>query len=183
MMNLNKAVNLDQLVELMDEDLIYQRIIRPLDNAFVYFSLPYINHVTHEVFNSILSDFFQHINQYGPNTRKLSKDEALQEGMWFLERYYQSTKASGYDAAYLDAIQISVDYVLEQIIEFMKSVEKGKYLNWIFTTIVDPMEWDLKRKIAEEIVERFSHLFAPDVRIWSIGQLVNNLEMVVKMVI
>jgi hypothetical protein len=184
MMNLtSEAVNLDQLFELMDEDMIYQRTNKPLDNAFSHFATPDIEDVTHEGFNSVLGDFFQHINRYGLNARILTKDEALQEGVWFLESYYPPTDDSGYEEAYLYALNKGYSDLLEQILEFMKSVERKKYMNWIFLTIVKPMNWDLKRKLAEKILERFGHHFPQNMKNLLVGQLANDLETVIETVV
>ena len=73
--------------------------------------------------------------------------------------------------------------VFERIIGFMKSVEKDKFLNWILITSIDPTDWDLKKRLAIEIQERFGHLFPPDMQKMSVGHLINILEEVISLVV
>jgi hypothetical protein len=179
-MNLNNNTSmLDQIIELMDENVINQRINEPLNVAYNCFWFPDNGDVTHKKFNSVLAEFYLHLNRSSTTVREFSRDEGLQEMMWFLERHYRSEKAVGYKAVYLDVICEDYEEVFERIVELMKSIEKEKYVNWILTTCIDPLDWDCKKRLVEEIQKRFGYLFPPDMQDMAIGELIIDLEMVI----
>ena len=76
-----------------------------------------MSEVTHEEFNLMLSEFYLHINRFRIKVRELSKDEALQEMMWLLEKQYRI----GYDVAYFYAIHQKIDVVFGRVIKITSS--------------------------------------------------------------
>jgi len=184
MKNSNKKLSiLDKLLELMNEQVINEKIDIPLDLAFNSFEFPGKTEITHEEFNLILSEFYLHLNRFRLNIRELSKDEALQEMMWFLERHYGANEAFGYGVSYIVAIHQGVEVIFGRIIEIMKFVEREKYLNWIIASFVDSMDWDAKTCLVNEILEKYGHLFPLDLKRKTIGELVNKLEWVISLVL
>jgi len=180
MKNSNKKQSiLDQILGLINEQVINEKIDNPLELALNSFTFPNKTEITQEEFNLMLSEFYLHINQFHVNVRELSKDEALQEMMWYLEKHYKI----GYDVAYFYAIHHGVEVVFGRIIEIIKFVEREKYLNWIMASFVNSLDWDEKTCLVNEILEKYGHLFPQDMKKMTKGELVNKLEWVIAMVI
>jgi len=171
---------LDIILNLLNEEVLFKEIDQPLElavNSFV-FELP--AKMTYREFNGIMASFYQHLTQHGLRiTRKLSNADALNEVIWLIENHYRGYETSGYDGAVFDALsqgEEGILLILERLTATIKSIERTKYLAWVISSTVDPSNWQLRKELVKTILERFRHLFHPDVQKLPSEQLAPCLE-------
>ena len=171
---------LDTILNLLNEEVLFKEIDQPLElavNSFV-FELP--AKMTYKEFNGIMASFYQYLNQHGLRiTRKLSNADALNEVIWLIENHYRGYETSGYDGAVFDALSQGEEgmlLILERLTATIKSIERTKYIDCIISSTVDPSNWQLRKELVKTILERFRHLFHPDVQNLPSEQLAPCLE-------
>ena len=171
---------LDTILNLLNEEVLFKEIDQPLElavNSFV-FELP--AKMTYREFNGIMASFYQHLTQHGLRiTRKLSNADALNEVIWLIENHYQGYETYGYDGAVFDALSQGEEgmlLILERLTATIKSIERTKYIDFIISSNVDPSNWQLRKELVKTILERFRHLFHPDVQNLPSEQLAPCLE-------
>jgi len=171
---------LDTILNLLNEEVLFKEIDQPLELAANSFAFKLAEKMTYKEFNGIMASFYQHLNQYGLRIRrKLANADALSEVIWLIESHYRGYETSGYDGAVFDALsqgEEGILLILERLTATIKSIERTKYIDWIISSTVDPSNWQLRRELVKTILERFSHLFHPDVQNLPSEQLVPCLE-------
>ena len=171
---------LDTLVNLLNEEILIKKIDQPLEKAINSFAFKLVEKMTYKEFNGIMASFYQHLNQHGLRIRrKLSNAHALNEVIWLIENHYRGYDTQGYDGAVLDALsqgEEGILLILERLTATITSIERTKYIDFIISSIVDPSNWQLRKELVKAILERFSHLFHPDVHKLPPEQLAPCLE-------
>ena len=118
-------------------------------------------------FTNILTEFYQHLSQVGlKRTANLAESKAFKEVLWILEHYYRGNKTKGFDGAFYDALkygETGMEFILEAVVGFIKSIERTKYISWIVHTSFDPSNWFVKKKLVEDILARYGDIFPSDV--------------------
>ncbi len=174
---------LDNIFSLLDNDLIYNEIDLRVDCAMKSFEIKFkVNN--HKEFNIIITSLVKHIYQHGLSVQmNLTETKALEEAIWILEKYYRGEHTSGYDDALFDAInqeQYGIEFVIEIIVELIKSLEREKYIYSVLTKNIDPRDWNLRKKLVEEIINRFSDLLPSELKELTSSQLTPYLEQLIK---
>ncbi|MBK7090657.1 MAG: hypothetical protein IPH59_02875 [bacterium] len=88
-----------------------------------------------------------------PSERTRSK--ALTEAIWLLDQHYDNNGARGYEAAYLDAIDIfgaGIANVLAQLGEAMKQQKLIQLIEWQTANLIDPSDWQLQKEIVTHVI-------------------------------
>ena len=112
-------------------------------------------------------------------TRHLSDQEALVEAVSLLENYYQGIDSSGYDGALLDATgndQEGLGYVLSQLAESIKAVERKKYVQWVFFSTIDQSDWEIRRRITATYLTKYRFLLSPELKGMDPAWLVDHFQ-------
>jgi hypothetical protein len=81
----------------------------------------------------------------------------LVEAVSLLERTYRSPRDAGYEAALLDAVgsdSQGLDGVLAQLAEAVKLQERQGYIRWVCAKHLTPCGWNIRCKIAEQLLAR-----------------------------
>jgi len=135
---------LDDIINLLNEERVVREIDEPIDLTVKAFQLKVKVPFSHSDFNRVISGFVRDLYQKGLRLpRQLSDQEALIEAVSLLEKYYQGIDSMGYDGALLDARgndQEGLEYVLSQLAESIKTVERKKYERWVFADTVDQLD-------------------------------------------
>ena len=135
--NLSSEKILDTIIDLLNGERMTREIDEPIDLTVKAFQIKTKLPLSHSDFNRVIAEFVRRIYQKGLRiTRHLSDQEALAEAVSLLENYYQGIDSRGYDGALLDATgndQESLGYVLSQLAESIKAVERKKYVQWVFS--------------------------------------------------
>lgn len=138
-----------------DEKYIYDRINQPIEKAASSFNLPKQEPLDHKSFNCIIQHFVTHLFKEGCSCNILSETTANSMAAPLLETGYQTT-GNGYYAAFLDAINPDingVEIVLIQIKETVINLLRSNHIQWVYSTQIVPLEWNIKCAIAELLLE------------------------------
>ena len=142
--NLSSEKLLDTIMDLLNEERMAREIDERIDLAVETFQVKVKVPLSHSDFNRVISGFVRNIYHKGLRlSRHLSNQEALTEAVSLLEKYYQGIDSMGYDGALLDARgndQEGLEYVLSQLAESIKTVERKKYERWVFADTVDQLD-------------------------------------------
>lgn len=57
-----------------------------------------------------------------------------------------------------------LEYVLSQLEESIKAVERKKYVQWVFADTVDQSDWEAHRGIAATYLVKYKDLLPPELR-------------------
>ncbi|MBC8402872.1 MAG: hypothetical protein H8E14_15410 [Candidatus Marinimicrobia bacterium] len=178
-MNLNrKASILDQMLHSL-EIITIKKIEMPIAGATKGISNILQNN-SGKKFEEILITIF--MDFYYPEIRERTekiRQATFTEVVWMLEKYYRGNETEGFDGALYDATQNqaeNIQIVLARFVEIIRTIEQKKYINGLLNFMIDPGSWDLKYTLVQEILDRYGHLYPPELKKLSPAQLVNQLE-------
>jgi len=149
---------IDTVLNLLCEVRIQREIDEPIDTVKQNFNVTVSEPITHSNFNQVIAAFVRHVYRKGLRLpRQLSDQGALAEAIWLLKNFYQSKNTKGYEGALMDANkygQAGLEFVLIELAESIKTVEKGKYIQWVFTVNFENLDWRLRSRIAAAFIEQ-----------------------------
>jgi hypothetical protein len=161
-MNSNDGVSaaktLDDILALLAEPRLKELIDDRVEAASDEFSVVEEPPLTHAAFNNLIARFVQHLHLHGLRLRrKLSPSGSLSEAVSLLEQGYEDGGGRGYAAALLIAGRSDGNQI-SGILSFLSAAitikERSSYERWILAALVDPLNWDLKCRIVQEIMRR-----------------------------
>ena len=171
---------LDQILELLNEKNIADKIDKPIAEAVQNQKINTIGNCTKNEFSRIITSVYMCIFSHENFDIIGDKEtEARGETIWILEKYYKGNETTGYDGALFDATLNSSDglqLVLERFIEIIKTLEQNKYIAQTFNILIDPSDWKLRYEITVNLLKRFKHLYSPELKNLPPIQLVSHLE-------
>ncbi|MFC1895234.1 hypothetical protein ACFL0Q_01020, partial [Thermodesulfobacteriota bacterium] len=149
-----------KVLDLLSEARIQREIDVPMDMARRNFCLKATGPFSHSSFNHLIAEFVQHVYRKGLRLpRHFSDQEALAEAIFLLNKYYQyqNEYITGYEAALIDfkgSGREGLEVVLSQLTESIRTVERGKYIQWVFTANINHMDWSLRCLIVESYIKK-----------------------------
>jgi len=168
----------------LNDNILQQRINRPVDQAFKTFRYKADKPITLDIFHRIIGDFTQHIYTNGLKMSwKLSLVGPVAQAISLLEKYYQSDFAQGYIAARMDAqdtAQGGMDTVLQRMAESIKAAEQEIYIQALFTKHLALAKWQLRCMVAKIFLERYRELLPPALRKCVPAQIVDELPVLLQ---
>lgn len=166
--NLSSEELLDTIMNLLNEERMAREIDDRIDLAVETFQVKVKVPLSHSDFNRLIAGFVRRIYHKGLRLpRRLSEQGALAEAVSLLEKYYQGIRTRGYDEALVDAAGNDLEgleYVLSQLAESIKAVERKKYVQWVFADTVDQSDWEAHRGIAATYLVKYKDLLPPELR-------------------
>lgn len=178
--------NLNKIMEILNEEVLYKKIDEPLDEALRKFSYSLSAEITQKEFNSVMKSFIEHLKNYGIIilTTQVKGSESS-ETIWLTEKYYRGHETKGYVGAIYDVLtqgSKGIESVLEGIVETIKISEREKYISCIITKYFTFLDWDMKKEILREIFDEFGYLFPPELRDLQIAQLVPRIQELINLI-
>jgi hypothetical protein len=178
--NLSSEKILDTIINLLNEERMAREIDEPIDLTVKAFQIKTELPLSHSDFNCVITDFMCRIYQKGLRLpRHLSDQEALAEAVSLLEKYYQGFNSRGYDGALLDAggnHQEGLGYVLSQLAESIKAVEREKYVKWVFFSTIDQSDWEIRRHITATYLTKYRFFLSPELKDMDPAWLVDHFQ-------
>ena len=178
--NLSSEERIDTLVVLLNEERMAEEIDERIDLVVETFKTKVKVPLSHPDFNRLIAEFVRDLYRKGLRLpRYLSLKEALAEAVSLLEKYYQGIHTRGYDEALVDASGNDLEgfeYVLSQLAESIKAVERIKYVKWVFTDTVDQSDWEAHRRIAATYLVKYKDLLPPEFRDMDPARLTEHLR-------
>jgi hypothetical protein len=170
----------DRVLGLLGEEKLLAEIDQRLNEAVQAFRMELAVPISATSFGEIVSDFIRHVYQRGlPLPRRLSKPEAFAEAVFLLDNYYSGGYTEGYTGALLDAMDQNLqglELVLSRLGEYIKEIERGKYINWVFADHVDRLDWDGKQRLVIEYLGQYGDLLPANLRELHPARLVEHLH-------
>ena len=179
--------NLNKIMEILNEEVLFKKIDEPLDEALRKFSYSLSAEITQKEFNSVMKSFIEHLKNYGIIilTTQVKGNESS-EIIWLTEKYYRGHETKGYEGALYDVItqgSEGIESVLEGIIETIKISEREKYISCIITKYFTFLDWDRKKEILREIFDEYGYLFPPELKELQLAQLVPRIQELINLII
>jgi hypothetical protein len=121
-----------QVLDLIDEDRLAHCIDLPIDRSLAHIQLRYTTPLSHHQFLAILASVIQILyRDAAPIPRHLPPEQALAESIWLLEHYYQGSRITGYEAAWLDAREPQgLEIVISRTAEIIKHLHRQPILRF-----------------------------------------------------
>jgi hypothetical protein len=167
-------------MNLLNEERMAREIDERIDLAVETFQVKVKVPLSHSDFNRLIAGFVRRIYQKGLRLpRRLSEQGALAEAVSLLEKYYQGIRTRGYDEALVDAAGNDLEgleYVLSQLAESIKAVEREKYMKWVFADTVDQLDWEAHRRIAATYLAKYEDLLPPELRDMDPARLADHFQ-------
>jgi hypothetical protein len=170
---------IDEIIELFNEETIRNFIDEPIEKALNIFNFDLKGLVTYRTFIHYTGSFVKGLYEHIPwCLQKPSKDQACAEAMHLLEADYQSSQFRGYDAAFLDARNPSLnglEFVLVQLSEIIKTRLRMKYARWVYVSRIECVDWHTRCSMAEILIARWKLFLPPDILMCSPVQLADHI--------
>ncbi|MBT4817120.1 MAG: hypothetical protein HN742_15135 [Lentisphaerae bacterium] len=171
---------LDELYDLLSEDHLAREIDAPVDEVVARFSpleKPPFGQLT---LNRLLVRLVRNIHIDGLRLRRfLSDPEAWAEAVSFLDRHCDSGPECSYDMVLLQAMHGEhgvVENIVSCIAQALKERERVAYVNWVYTSRIETLSWELKCELATAFMVRNSDSVPDDLRRCASSQLVDSLR-------
>ena len=178
--NLSSEELLDTIMDLLNEERMAREIDECIDLAVETFQVKVKVPLSHSDFNRLIAGFVRRIYQKGLRLpRRLSEQAALAEAVSLLEKYYQGIRTGGYDEALVDAAGNDLEgleYVLSQLAESIKAVEREKYMKWVFVDTVDQLDWETHRRIAATYLVKYKDILPHELRDMDPARLADHFQ-------
>lgn len=140
-------------------------ISHAFDQALDYYVNQYRIPVNNAEFNREIASFLQTVYLIGVKpSMTLSIREATAKAVSLLDRYHNNQGAKGYEAAYLDAVysgEEGIGDVCFQLLQIVKESEIRKYRDYVYSTTIDPSDWQFHVNITQGIIELFGEYLPP----------------------
>lgn len=171
---------IDRIKMLLAEQRLHEAIDAPLDEAAASFQPLATPTASRESFHRVLGDFVTHVYERGlPMPKKLSRQQALAEAIALLEAGYQGVRCYGYEGAYRDAMDPALDgtvLVLSELNEIIKTIEREKYLQWVFAEVLAPLDWLSRCRVAQTLLDQLRPFLPAEVLRFTPAQLADEIH-------
>lgn len=168
-----------EIFELINEETTRNYIDEPIEKALSRFNFEHKGPVNYKKFihftGSLVRGVYEHIPWC---LHKPSKDQACAEAIHILEAGYQSSQHRGYDAAFCDARNPSLnglEFVLVQLSEIIKARLRVKYIRWVYVSRIECVDWHTRCLMAEILIARWKPFLSPDILMCSPAQLADQI--------
>lgn len=159
---------LNKILYLLSERQISKVVDDPIDTAVSQIHFTEQSPPTHKTFNALISRFVQHVSRHGLSLcQNLTSPQALSEAMALLNQYYRNGGSTGYDGALFDACQSEpngIEDILAFITEAIKVKKRQVYVHWVYASLVNPLDWELRRRIVDTLMARYEDNYSDNLR-------------------
>ena len=159
------AAAIDEVLKLTSDEYLHQQIDSPIEKAYINFSFDGTVPVSHQDFTRITGELVSYLYKYGPGVKRtLSKSQACIDALDIMEEGYGIPGARGYDAAYLSVLEPDgLESILVWMTGFIIARARDRYIKWINTSRIVPLDWGDKCLMAEILLEQWGPFLPPGV--------------------
>ena len=176
---------IEKIFELLDEQYLYQSIDKIIEDAAASFEFDKKAPITHQYFIRIIGDFVKHIFENGVRLQQImSAPQAQTEAIAILETGYQGPHERGYDAAFMDTLNNKLDgyeFLFTQIAEILKDSARQKHIQWVYASLIDPLDWCTRCQVVEIIINRWTPFLPPNIDQSPSAQFVDKLPELIEL--
>jgi len=169
---------LEVILQLLDESHFRRVIDLPIDQAAASYPSsdfdPRCSSLT--AFVDCVSGLVAHLCRSALSPPKiLTGSQAREEAIHLLDTFYDGRGERGYETAYvdcLDAGRIGMEMLFLHIAGTMKSSQRRRYVQWIFTTRIRSQSWRFKRNLVAACINQYGGMLPETIRKCSPERLV-----------
>ena len=133
-------------------------------------------------FNEAITSFYIHILRYIQSPEgHMKKSAATAEAVALIAKTFRDT--GGYEAALAECkygINGGLRYVLDMMTNNLKKEKYEKYRDMVLKESIDPLNWDVKIKMAAACKNRYGQYLPIDYRNMEAEQLAHHLERAIR---
>ena len=172
------------IVEMSEENLT-NKIGSELDQARVSYIQKSILVNDGSEFNEVITSFYIHMLRYIQSPEgHMKKSAAAAEAVALISKTFHDT--GGYEAALAECkygINGGLRYVLDMMTNYLKKEKYEKYKDMVLKESIDPLDWDMKVKMAAACKNRYGHYLPIDYRNMEAEQLAHHLERAIRLIV
>ena len=169
--------NLAEILHLLDEQVIYEKIDTPIDEILNKYPYSVSEEITQKEFISIIYSFISQLKESGSilSIDSVSSND-FSEVFLYLEKYYRDGDSLGYERALNDYGEYGIEMIIEETCESLKMELRERYLNWVYDTRIIYLPWPDKLDLMEEFTEQYILRFLPTISSLPKEQLISFMK-------
>ena len=175
-----EALIIDETLKLLGDEYRYNHIVNPIEKIALDFQYSQDRPITYRLFINTLGLFVQSVYKYGVRVKQeITKDQARSIAYMILENGYIGMNSSGFNAAYLDAINKEIEgfeLVLSKMTEIFTSMEHAKHVRWVYESRLGHLDWETKCSIGQLLLKRMEPYLPNDLARCLPAQIADHLE-------
>lgn len=173
---------LQPLLSALDQTTLARRISFPIDSARASYVMESITINRYEDFNDVIVSYYFHLLHHsGETLAPIDSIANAAEALSLLERSF-ATKG-GLKAALAEAregINGGLRLVLDMVTDQFKREEQEKHINCVLKSAMDPMDWETKVALMDELMRRLKHVLPPKIGSQPPERFAGQYEIIVK---
>ena len=173
---------LQSLLSTLDQITLARRISFPIDSARASYVMDSITINRYEDFNDVIVSYYSHLLHHSEGTHApIDPIANAAEALSLLERSF-ATKG-GLKAALAEAregINGGLRLVLDMVTDKFKREEQEKHINCVLKSAMDPMDWETKVALMDELMRRLKHVLPPKIGSQPPERFAGQYEIIVK---
>lgn len=173
---------LQSLLYALDQNTMARRISFPIDSARASYVMDSITINRYEDFNDAIVSYYVHLLLHTEGTlAPIDPITNAAEALSLLERTF--TTKGGFKAALAEArdgINGGLRLVLDMMTDQLKREEQEKHVNCLLKSAMDPMDWDTKVALMDELMLRLKQVLPPKIASQPPERFAGQYEIIVK---
>ncbi|MBW1781728.1 MAG: hypothetical protein JRL30_13420 [Deltaproteobacteria bacterium] len=173
---------IEKILEITHEAYLQKTIDGPVEEALAAFEYDANIQMNYINFINTVTDFLCHIYLKAPGTNQnLSRDQNCAESLLIIDQAFGTHDIRGYEVAFAEAF-VDLGSVLSKIAGFIITKRRERYIRWVYTTCIDPLNWPDKCLIAEMFIEKWRSFLPSSILSCTAAQLADVLPQLFKAV-
>lgn len=171
---------LEKIATLISQETLSREVDEPIECSIAAFEFKVTGlPIDHKTFHRAIAAFVQHVYENGLRLcRRFSDEKALSEAIFLLSQSYENEDARGYDGALLDATGKGIEgleIVLTKMAESIKTAERSKYMQWVFTANLYCRDWKEREDLVCAYLKQNNKYLPADIKNLNPARLVEYL--------
>lgn len=155
----------DYIQEQLNPETIEREVARVYENARVSFALDSITVDSHDEFTDTLTAFFAHVDRHvNPHSGSVDFGRIRTEALALFNKVFPGTVKN--NAALAEArhgTRGGLRYIFDTITDYLKQEAREKHRARIVKETVDPLDYDTRKALIQEIVYRGKDILPPEI--------------------
>lgn len=174
---------IDYILEKLNPINIDTTLLKPIDEARANYIIDKIRVDSYEELIESIANFYIHILRRTNNESiKTDKQKLLVEALdLFKKTYPQKSKYEFAISNGINGFNGGIRKIFDQITEYLKIISKEKYIESTINEFINPLDFDLKKSLIDEIIKREKHNLDVDERLLIPEKYIDNYDKIIKL--
>ncbi|MBL1214667.1 MAG: hypothetical protein HND52_15030 [Ignavibacteriae bacterium] len=147
---------IDYILEKLDPNYIDAKILKPIDESRTTYIFDKINTASYDAFIESITNFYIHIVRHtNSESVKAEREKYSIEVLDLMKKIYP--QKADYNSAItngMNGYNGGLRIIFDKITEYLKQTSKDKYILATINEVVDPLNYEIKKTLVEEIIKR-----------------------------